>query len=200
MSDQRRVVILVLALAVPAVGVAQTVGVAVGEPLPLNASEPAAHDRWLLELTGGFFLEAWDLNRSKEHLIGGAVSFSRRMTPNWTFGVETNLLYVNQEQVVDVFLPALSFMLRWSAFRVGATSVFLEGGGGVSYASDEVPENGTRFNLVSQTGFGFARPLNSRFDFVGGLRWLHVSNNSLNGRHHNPDIQALGLYIGCRVN
>ena len=42
--------------------------------------------------------------------------------------------------------------------------------------------------------------MSSRIDLVGGLRWLHVSNNSLHGRDHNPDIQALGLYVGWRVN
>ena len=200
MSDLRRAVILVLALAMPIPGAAQTADtatdVAVGQPI----EAPDGFDRWHLEVTGGFFLEAWDLNLYKEQLIGGAISFSRQITPSWTVGIETSLLQVNQEPIGDVFLPALSLMLRWSAFRVGETSVFLEGGGGLSYASNEVPNRGTRLNLVSQTGVGLERPLSSRIGLVGGLRWLHVSNNSLNGRDHNPDIQALGLYIGWRVN
>ena len=200
MSDLRRAVILVLALAMPIPGAAQTADtatdVAVGQPI----GTPDGFDRWHLEVTGGFFLEAWDLNLYQEQLIGGAISFSRQITPSWTVGIETSLLHVNQEPIGDVFLPALSLMLRWSAFRVGETSVFLEGGGGLSYASNEVPNRGTRLNLVSQTGVGLERPLSSRIGLVGGLRWLHVSNNSLNGRDHNPDIQALGLYIGWRVN
>ena len=207
MSDLRRVVLLVLALAVPTVGAAQTANTAadveVGQPPLIDVGPPIAApdgvDRWHLELTGGFFLEAWDLNLFKEQLIGGAVSLSRQMTPNWTLGVETSLFHVNQEPIGDVFLPVLSLMLRWSAFRVGETSVFLEGGGGVSYASNEVPNRGTRLNLVSQTGVGIERPLSSRIGLVGGLRWLHVSNNSLDGRDHNPDIQALGLYFGWRL-
>ena len=208
MSDLRRAVILVLALAVPTAGAAQTANTAadvtVGPPPLIDVGQPNGApdgvDRWHLELTGGFFLEAWDLNLYKEQLMGGAISLSRQITPNWTLGVETSLLYVNQESIGDVFLPALSLMLRWSAFRVGETSVFLEGGGGVSYASNEVPNRGTRLNLVSQTGVGLERRLSSRIGLVGGLRWLHVSNNSLDGRDHNPDIQALGLYIGWRVN
>ena len=184
----------------PIPGAAQTADtatdVAVGQPI----GAPDGFDRWHLEVTGGFFLEAWDLNLYKEQLIGGAISLSRQMTPSWTVGIETSLFHVNQEPIGDVFLPALSLMLRWSAFRVGETSVFLEGGGGLSYASNEVPNRGTRLNLVSQTGVGLERPLSSRIGLVGGLRWLHVSNNSLNGRDHNPDIQALGIYIGWRVN
>ena len=208
MSDLRRVVILVLALAVPTPGAAQTGGgtadVAAGQPPLVDVPQPVGRldgrNPWHLELTGGYFLEAWDLNLYKEQLVGGAVTLSRHMTPNWTVGVETSLIHVNQEPLEDVFLPAMSVMFRWSAFRVGETSVFLESGGGVSYASNEVPNDGTRFNLIFQGGAGLARPLSSRIDLVGGLRWLHVSNNGLDGRHRNPDIQALGLYIGWRAN
>jgi len=166
MSDLRRAVILVLALAMPIPGAAQTADtatdVAVGQPI----GAPDGFDRWHLEVTGGFFLEAWDLNLYKEQLIGGAISFSRQITPSWTVGIETSLLHVNQEPIGDVFLPALSLMLRWSAFRVGETSVFLEGGGGLSYASNEVPNRGTRLNLVSQTGVGLERPLSSLWSVV----------------------------------
>ena len=196
MSDQGRVVILLLALAVPTVGAAQTPDVtgdvAVGQLPPVDGARPiAGRDRWHLDLAGVFFLEAWELNRFQEQLLGGTVRVSRHMTPSWTLGVETSLLHVNQEPVGDVFLPALSLMLQRSAFRFGETSVFLEGGGGASYASNEVPDRGTRFNFVFQTGVGLVRPLSSGIDLVGGLRWLHVSNNGLAGRVHNPDIQAL---------
>ena len=199
---------LVLALAVPIPGAAQTVesetDVAVGQ-LPLidvlhPDGGPDVRDRWQLELTGRFFLEVWDLNLYQEQLVGGAITLSRQLTPNWTLGVETSLLHVNQEPIGNVLLPAVTVMVRWSAFRVGETSVFFDGGGGASYASDEVPNRGTRFNLIFQSGVGLVRPLSPRIALVGGLRWLHVSNNSLHGRDHNPDIQALGLYIGWRVN
>ena len=199
---------VVLALAVPIPGAAQTVetaaDVTVGQPPLPDVLQPGGgpdgRERWHLELTGRFFLEVWDLNLYKEQLVGGAITLSRQLTPNWTLGVETSLLHVNQEPIGDVLLPTVSVMLRWSVFRVGETSVFLDGGGGASYASDEVPNRGTRFNLIFQSGVGLVRPLSPRIALVGGLRWLHVSNNSLDGRDHNPDIQALGLYIGWRVN
>ena len=208
MSDRRRVVMLVLALAVPIPGAAQTVepgtDVAVGQPPLIDVLHPDGgpdvRDRWQLELTGRFFLEVWDLNLYQEQLVGGAITLSRLLTPNWTLGVETSLLHVNQEPIGNVLLPAVTVMVRWSVFRVGETSVFLDGGGGASYASGEVPNRGTRFNLIFQSGVGLVRPLSPRIALVGGLRWLHVSNNSLHGRDHNPDIQALGLYIGWQVN
>lgn len=207
--QQRRVVLLVLTCAVLwRLGFAQTGDTGaepeVAQPPRIDVAQPRGEPDgfvgWHLDLTGGFFMEAWDLNLYKEQLLGGAISVSRRVTPKWTVGVETGLLHVNQEPIGDVFLPTLSVLLRWTAFRVGETSVFVEASGGASYASDEVPNRGTRFNLVSQTGVGIARPLSSRIAVVGGLRWLHLSNNSLDGRDHNPDIQALGLYVGWRVD
>ena len=200
-------VALVLALGLPAVSVAQpdervsdpAAGQSVAGSPPVVA-EPGGRRRWQFEVTGGFFLEAWDLNRFREKLFGGAVGFGRRVTRNWTVGIETSLLRVNQRPVGGAFLPAVSVLLRRSAFQVGDMAVFFEGGGGASYASNEVPHLGTRFNLVSQTGVGLVRPLTLRTDLVGGIRWVHVSNNSLDGRARNPDIQALGLYVGWRAH
>jgi hypothetical protein len=208
MSTLGRLFLVVLALGLPADAVAQAVDAAadttIGEPPPVDgvpvAGAPQRPDLWAVELTGGFFLEAWDLNRFQEQLLGGGVGVIRQVAPNWTVGLETTLLHVNQTPAGNVFLPALSMMVRWSPLRWGRASVFFEGGGGASYASDEVPNLGTRFNLVSQTGVGVSHPVNTRVEFIGALRWLHVSNNSLDGRLRNPDIQALGLYVGWRLH
>ena len=197
-------VFLALFFVLPTVGAAQATDTArvVGQK-EWDDTRPAVElpcsDRWYLELTGGFFLEAWDLNEFREELTGGAISINRRISSNWTVGFESTLLYVNQDPAGDVFLPAFSILLRRKLFRAGETWVSIDGGGGVSYASNEVPYRGTRFNLVSPLGVGLSRALSDRIDFVGGLRWLHVSNNSLDVRLRNPDIQAPGLYVGWRM-
>ena len=155
---------------------------------------------WGVELAGSVFVESWDMNQFRERLGGAVVGVSRQMTSRWRLGLETNLLYVNQQPLGDVFLPSLCLMARVGMFEVGKTVVFAEVGAGASYASNEVPNHGTRFNLVSQTGVGVSRPVNARVDLVGGARWLHVSNNSLDGARRNPDIQAIGVYVGWRLH
>ena len=198
---------LVLVLMLPTAGAAQTADsaadVAVARAPPTSdgpsVAASAGRDGWHLELTGELLRESWDVNQSREELIGGAISLHRHLLSSWAVGVEASLLHVHQDPVDDVLVPTLSLMLRWSAFRVGETSVFFEGGGGLSYATGVVPHGGTRLNLVSRTGVGIVRPVSSRVSVVGGLGWFHLSNNSLNGRDHNPDIQALGLYVGWRV-
>lgn len=155
---------------------------------------------WTVEVTGGLFVESWDMNQFREHLAGGAVSVFRRLSPRWTIGVEAHMLHVDQDPVENGLLPALVAMLRWNAFQIGATSVFVEGGAGPAYATTRVPAGGTQMNIVTQTGAGLARALTARVDMLGGARWIHVSNNSLDGHHRNPDIQAIGFYVGWRFH
>ncbi len=177
-------------------GLAQTDTLATTDIALPSSPDP---DRWRFQVAGGFFREAWDMNASREHLVGASVGVTRNLSRSWMLGFEAHLLHVNQSPEVDAFLPAGTMVLRWGAYRTPNTTVFLEGGGGISYASNEVPGHGTRFNFVSQTGVGMARALNSRIELVGGLRWLHVSNNSLRGHSRNPDIQAVGMYVGWQL-
>ena len=206
MARLDRIVILVVALVV-ALGAAPPLATAdesPGEPPSVtgdgSTADAVATRTWAVELTGGFFVESWDMNQFREQLAGGAVSLYRQLSPRWAIGFEAQMLHVNQTSANNVLMPALSVMLRWTALEVGQTSVFFEGGAGPSYASDRVPDHGTQFNIVAQTGVGLSRRLVSRVDMLGGARWLHLSNNGLDGRWRNPDIQALGLYIGWRVH
>ena len=154
---------------------------------------------WNVELSGQFMVEAWDLNVSKESLFGGTVGLGYTFAERWQVNTELSFLRVSQDTSYDVLLPVVSGIMRGRAYEGGPVTVFLEIGPGVSYASDEVPAGGTRFNLVLQAGGGMTYRLVPRLNLVGGLRWLHVSNNSLNGRSKNPDIQALGMYLGWIV-
>ena len=190
---------LLCMLALPLPVVAQSVDSA--EQPTQGASAPQFPESlWGVEFAGSVFVESWDMNQFRERLGGAVVGVSRQMSSRWRLGVETNLLYVNQQPLGDVFLPSLCLMARVGVFEVGKAVVFVEAGAGASYASNEVPNHGTRFNLVSQTGVGVSRPVNARVDMVGGARWLHVSNNSLDGASRNPDIQALGVYVGWRLH
>ena len=200
-----RTFVVVATLAVPLCGAAQSNGPEPAEQLPLSgqASDapmgPQVGD-WSLQLSGSFFRESWDLNVFRERLVGASASAFRQLTPRWAIGIETNLLHVRQDPLKDVVLPTVNLLARWSAFHLGKTVVFLEGGGGLSYASGMVPNEGTRFNFISQTGVGLLRPVSPRLDLLGGARWLHVSNNGLDGSRRNPDIQALGLYVGWSLH
>ena len=154
---------------------------------------------WHLEFTGQFLTEAWDFNIFREQIVGATVGLGYSFTQNLALNGELSFLRVMDETGYDVLLPALSGVVRWRAHRAGPMTVFIEAGPGVSYATDEIPKRGTRLNFVWQTGVGATYRLGSKINLVGGLRWLHLSNNSLGGRDKNPDIQAIGLYLGWFV-
>ena len=203
-----RTVMVVAVLVAPLSAAAQSNGPTSIEPRSLSSDVSDASDasvgpqsgEWSLQFSGSFFRESWDLNVFRERLAGASFAAFRQLTPRWAIGFETNLLHVRQDPLKDVVLPTVNLLARWSAFRLGKTVVFLEGGGGLSYASGIVPNEGTRFNFVSQTGVGLLRPVSPRVDLLGGARWLHVSNNGLDGSRRNPDIQALGLYVGWSLH
>jgi hypothetical protein len=70
---------------------------------------------------------------------------------------------------------------------------------GISESDTPVPPGGTRFNYLALGGIGAAWRLRPGVHALGGLRWVHVSNNSLAGRHRNPDIEAVGPMLGVLV-
>jgi hypothetical protein len=149
-----------------------------------------------LEFSGQFLVEAWDLNLTKESLLGGTVALGYSLSDRVQLNTELSLLRVKQGASYEVLVPAISPIVRWRSHTHGPVSVFWEIGPGISYATNEVPVGGTRFNYVFQVGGGMSYTFSSGINLVGGLRWLHLSNNSLNGRDKNPDIQAVGIYVG----
>ena len=146
-----------------------------------------------LEFSGQFLVEAWDLNLTKESLLGGTVALGYSLSDRVQLNTELSLLRVKQGASYEVLVPAISPIVRWRSHTHGPVSIFWEIGPGISYATNEVPVGGTRFNYVFQVGGGMSYTFSSGINLVGGLRWLHLSNNSLD---KNPDIQAVGIYVG----
>ena len=158
-------------------------------------------NRWHLELTAGFFLEAWDLNLYKEQLIGGAITFNRRMTPNWTVGVEAGLLHVNQDPIGE----------RLSAHRVPHAAVERVPGRRDIGVPRERRRCVVRLRRGAEPRDTLQPDLSERCRDRASAEltesiWSAVCAGCTcrttvsTGRDHNPDIQALGLYAGWRVN
>jgi hypothetical protein len=152
-----------------------------------------------LELTGLYFVEAWDLNgRPRDLLEGGTAAVSLTVRDGWGAVIELLGTRVAQRPP-SAFVGGLSGLIRKRLAERRQLTFFVEGGFGVSYASLEVPERGTRFNYLLQGGGGVIRGLGRRASVILDLRLFHLSNNSLNGSDHNPDIEALGGHAGILV-
>jgi hypothetical protein len=161
-----------------------------------------------LELSPICFVEVWDFNgRSKpDVLVGGSAAIS--FTVDDGLGVVIEVLGVRVvEQMRDIdlvrppasFLAGVSGLLRKRIAAHGGMTFFVEGGLGVSDATAQVPEGGTRFNYLLQAGGGLSQRLGQRMALIVNLRLFHLSNNGLRGPHRNPDIEALGGHAGMVV-
>jgi hypothetical protein len=163
-----------------------------------SSPDVAAASVWTLEITGGVFREAWDYNLSDEDLGGGTTAVFRRLGRAWSVGVRALLLGVHQERVPSTIVSGGSLLVRWHRPRPSG-DYFAEIAGGLSYAAGVVPQRGTQFNYVAESGMGVRRSLTGRTGLVATLSWLHLSNNGLAGRSRNPDIQAFGIRIGVTM-
>jgi hypothetical protein len=86
--------------------------------------------------------------------------------------------------------------LRHHVYERGDFSLFLEAAVGMVYADDEFPPGGTRFNYTEHAGVGVTYRLKDNLFFVGGGRFIHISNAYIHGRDQNPGINAFGGYAG----
>ena len=153
-----------------------------------------------LELTASYLVEAWDLNGTpRDRLVGGSTAVSLPFRKSWAAVSELLGARVVRQTPPDATLVGLLALLRKRLTDGQHLSFVVEGGIGASYASVEVPDRGTRFNYLLEAGAGVWHPVGRRTSLLLKIRLLHLSNNSLKGRDHNPDVQALGAQAGIAI-
>lgn len=149
-----------------------------------------------LQLAGVLMSESWDKNESPETLGGGSMTLARPFRRAWMGMLEASFLRVADDRRPDPFLSGFTILLRRRVHETRRASTFVEAGPGISYASRPTPAGGTRMNYLFQAGLGTLIRMAPAGYLVAGARYLHLSNNSLAGRDRNPDIQAVGGYLG----
>jgi hypothetical protein len=167
-------------------------------PGPPRSEDPFEKRGWHLELSTDLALETWNYNNNREEMYG--------LVPGFTYGVGKGIvltaaspLYYVSQRGVDAFLMGATFGVRGRVLRAGQNSLFLEFQVGVSQADTYTPPRGTRFNYLALGGVGVTVRVRPPTHLLAGLKWVHVSNNSLAGRDRNPDIEAVGPRIGLLI-
>jgi hypothetical protein len=160
-----------------------------------------------LEIAGGLFIEAWNLNDRRESLVEGSAGVWWCMIDRLTVQFEFHAMRVFQDPNRAAFINGFTPVVRWHFFAspqqppssASQWSVFVEVGPGISWSDTRVPPRGTEFNYLALAGGGLMGRLGRQTHMVTGFRWLHISNNGLEGRARNPDIEAFGGYAGISV-
>lgn len=165
---------------------------------PVQGSDPFANGSWQLELTGHAGVEAWNYNISHEEMYGSFAGMTYGLRDGLALTLTAPLYYVSQRGI-DSWLLGATFGVRGRIYRKSATSVFLGFEIGVSEADTFVPPRGTRFNYLALGSAGVTVRLRPRVHLLAAMKWVHVSNNGLAGRHRNPDIEAIGPQLGVLI-
>jgi len=96
----------------------------------------------------------------------------------------------------DALLGAVGILGRWHFLVRDKWSLFIDGGGMVSYADHEVPIFGTNFNFIGKVGAGASIDLGDRTYLIGGVRYFHLSNGQIRGRDDNPSYDGIQFWTG----
>ena len=152
-----------------------------------------------VEFAGTVAPEAWNLNGSHEWIVDGTFSVWWAYADGKSLVVEFHAAPVFQDRPRMAFVNAITPIARCRILDRGRSTMFVEFGVGVSWSDTTVPPRGTRFNYLSVTSLGMTRRLTRQAHAVASVRWLHLSNASREGRNRNPDIEAVGGYVGVSV-
>jgi hypothetical protein len=96
----------------------------------------------------------------------------------------------------DAVAGALGVVLRHHMVEFGDESFFVDVSFAPFEASHRVPQGGTRFNFVTQSGIGWAHGLSRDSNLMLGVRFIHLSNAQLEGNDRNPSINGISAYVG----
>jgi hypothetical protein len=174
-------------------------------PIPAVAAvpdanlQPFAAGTSVLEMTGVLMFESWNKNRATDRLLGGHVALGHTWASGWQALLEFELLRADLSLSRDAFFIAGLGFLRREIVTVAGAQLFVEAGLGLSGATASVPTGGTTFNYLIAGGGGWVRPVGPRWALVGGLRVWHLSNGgTIRGNARNPDLEAIGGYLGVQ--
>ena len=87
-----------------------------------------------------------------------------------------------------------ALLLRWHVYRQETWSIYLDGGCGLVYFSQEVPSGASRLDFSPQIGAGVTCAVAEDVRLMAGLRWYHLSNAQTNST--NPGVDMLEAYVG----
>lgn len=157
-------------------------------PRPHPAFGAAESRRWMVH--GAL---ASNFDDTDHGLAGAGLSFF--LADDFSVDFEANALYFDQAGN-NAAAGHLNVLLRWHMFHdePRTWTMYAETGVGLLFATDDVPEDGSRFNFTPQLGAGFSFDVGSDTRLFTGLRWFHISNANL--YEQNPGRDAYMLYAG----
>jgi hypothetical protein len=130
--------------------------------------------------------DEWIAGVGVEHFIEESLSLS----------VELNGLAIRQSGP-SAYAANFNLLFRWHVIMEESWSAYLDGGAGLLFATEEVPDGASEFNFTPQAGVGATYDIGGDVRLMGGVRWHHISN--ANTDSNNPGRDHVLGYVGISI-
>ena len=138
---------------------------------------------WSIQMYGAF------AGANNEQLYSGDVGVGYYVIDHLSLNLEGAGYYIDQDGP-NAGQGEVRLLMRHHFLRREKWNVFADVGFGVSEASDQVPDDGTRMNFMFRSGLGMGYEIKHNVWLVGGVRYFHLSNAKIEGDDpHRP--------VGC---
>lgn len=182
--------------------VLMTSALAATAPSPARAAElnsaptPFPQGTWTASLTASYIQH---IRFSVDELHNLDLSAGYFIWDNHSLNLELQGYHGDQEFDSDVYIGGIGLLGRWHFLRGDRWSVFIDGGGGVTYADQEFPQSpydGTNFNFTGKVGLGATYELRDQLHLIGGARYFHLSNGQIRKADDNPTFDGIQFWGG----
>ncbi|NUQ67086.1 MAG: acyloxyacyl hydrolase [Phycisphaerales bacterium] len=126
-------------------------------------------------------------------------AFSTFIAQDWEWAIEGALWNIaldgNDAQAINA-----TMIFRWHFHNAEKWSAYVDGGIGLLFSTDDVPNDGTSLNFTPRVGLGVTRQItDAGTRLQAGVRWHHISNARITGDDNNPSRDGLMLYAGVMI-
>ncbi len=159
---------------------------------------PFARGTWNLSLSGSY---VDNIRFSQDYFYNFNLTAGYYFWNNSSFNIDLQGSYVDQPGGGDddAVLGAVGLFGRTHILVRNPWSIFIDGGGMVSYADHIVPitpYSGTHFNFIGKVGGGASWEIADHTFLMGGARYFHLSNGQIRGRDDNPSFDGVEYWAG----
>ena len=158
-------------------------------------AQPVSFDQgtWTFSLQGSY---VHPIRFSDDRFYNFTLAGGYFFADNHSINLELSGSYAEQSDYNDTVIGGLGLLGRSHLLRFEKWTIFIDGGGGVNYADDVVPEFGTRFNFIAKVGPGVTYQIKPNLHLIGGARYFHLSNGQIHGRDQNPSYDGVQVWGG----
>ena len=157
---------------------------------------PFSQGTWNFSLSGAFNTP---IRFSQARLYSVTAAAGKYLFDNLSLSGEVQGYYAEQPGQTDVLIGGIGILARTHFWRDDKWSLFVDGGGGVTFADDPFPTypyEGTHFNFTGKVGLGATYRLQDHEFLTGGVRYFHLSNGQIHGKDQNPSYDSIQLWFG----